>query len=119
MTVKDADEAIGRYESLGFPAKREVSFSQMEAKGREIEAGQGTILLLSPWVPGGKTGSFLAKRGEGVVGVSLQVKNLATAQRILEEYRGEEFERYDGVYGESLLVPPELTHEVWLELFHE
>ncbi len=79
----------------------------------------GAILLLSPRMLEGKTGSFLAKRGEGVVGVSLQVKNLATAQRILEGCRGEEFQRYDGVYGESLLVPPELTHGVWLELFHE
>ncbi len=119
MAVNDADEATRRYESLGFPAKREVSFSQMDAKGREIEAGRETILLLSPWMTGGKIGSFLAKRGEGIVGVSLQVKNLATAQRILEEYRGEELRRYDGVYGESLLVPPELTHGVWLELLHE
>src|SRR5712692_369759 len=37
-------------------------------------------------MPGGKTGSFLPERGEGIVGVSLEVKNLATAQRSLEEY---------------------------------
>ncbi len=119
MAVNDADEATRRYESLGFRAMREVSFSQMDAKGREVEAGQGTILLLSPWIPGGKTGASLAQRGEGIVGVSLRVKNLATAQRILEEYRGEVLRRYDGVYGKSLLVPPELTHGVWLELTHE
>ncbi len=119
MAVNDVDEATRHFESIGFPAKREVSFSQMDAKGREIEAGQGTILLLSPWMPMGRTGSFLAKRGEGIVGLGLQVKNLATAQRILEEYRGEELRRYDGVYGESLLVPPELTHGVWLELSHQ
>jgi len=40
MVVKDADEAIGRYESLEFPAKGEVSFSQTDAKGRKIQAGR-------------------------------------------------------------------------------
>src|SRR5256885_6604100 len=46
--------------------------------------------------------SFLAERGEGIMGVSIEVANLETARALLEKNSKREFGSYAGVYGNSI-----------------
>lgn len=62
---------------MGFRPGRKLAAPQLEARSQEIEAGDGTILLLQPQEPTGKVASFLAERGaEGIMGVSIEVASI-------------------------------------------
>jgi len=120
MGVRDLEGSIKAYESIGFPRGRKLVLPQLGAKGQEIEAGQGSILLLQPENTMGKVASFLAERGaEGVMGVSIEVASLQTARSLLEANTNRQFEPYAGPYGQSVLIPPEFTRGIWIEFFQK
>jgi len=100
MGVRDLEASVREYESMGFRPARRLAVPQLGARGQEIEAGQGTILLLQPEDSTRRVSAFLAERGaEGIMGVSIEVGSLQTAR--------------------SLFIPPELTHGVWIEFFQK
>jgi hypothetical protein len=117
VAVKDLRAAVRAYESVGFTAGRRISLPQLAAKGREIEAGEGLVLLLEASSADGNVASFLARRGEGVMGVSIKVANLNTALNILESNLKQKLRPYEGAYGKSVLVPIEDTRGIWVEMF--
>ncbi len=96
---------------------RRISLSQLGAKGREIETGEGLVLLLEASSAEGEVASFLARRGEGVMGVSIKVAELNTALNILEANLKQKLPPYEGAYGKSVLVPVEVTRGIWVEMF--
>ena len=51
----------------------------------EFGAGRGSILVLSPKETKGKILRFIAQRGEGVIGASVEVADLASCRQILEK----------------------------------
>ncbi len=90
---------------------------ELGAIGREIDAGQGMILLVQPTSKKGKVASFLADRGEGIMGISVEVASLETARELLEKNTKRKFGHFPGPYGNSILIPPEITHGLWIEFF--
>ena len=98
---------------------RGESFRRSARRGREIEAGGGRIVLLEPKGKTGKAASFLAERGEGIMGVSIEVGSLETARALLEKNTKRDFVSYAGAYGNSILIPAELAHGVWIEMFQK
>ena len=119
VVVKDLTAATKVYESVGLHAGRKLELSQLGADGREMEAGQGVILLLQSKDTGGPVASFLAKRGEGLMGVSIEVGQIETARKILETNTKEQFTLYAGPYGQSLLITGEVTRGAWMEMFQK
>jgi catechol 2,3-dioxygenase-like lactoylglutathione lyase family enzyme len=120
MAVNDLQESARAYESMGFRAGRKLAAPQLAARGQEIKAGQGSILLLQPQDSTGKVASFLAERGaEGIMGVSIEVASLQTARTVLESNTKKHFKPYAGPYGESILIPPEFTHGLSIEFFQK
>ena len=120
MAVSDLEASVRAYESMGFRAARKLAAPQLEAQAQEIEAGQGTILLLQPRESAGKVASFLAERGaEGIMGVSIEVASLQTARSLLQANAKRQFDPYAGPYGQSILISPELTHGLWIEFFQK
>jgi len=120
MAVTDLKASVPTYESMGFRASGRLPVVQLGAQGQEIEAGQGSILLLQPENSTGKVASFLAERGaEGIMGVSIEVASLQTARTVLEANTRRQFQPYAGPYGNSILIPPDLTHGMWIEFFQK
>jgi len=50
------------------------------------------------------------------MGFTLAVGDLAKGHSLIGEKTKGEFRTYDGVYGKSFLVPPEIASGVWMEM---
>lgn len=119
MAVKNLEAATKAYESIGLPAGRKVEVPHLGATGREIQAGRGVILLVQANDRKGKVAAFIAKRGEGVMGVSIELAKLETARQIIETNTKRRLAPYQGLYGQSILIPGELAHGAWIEMFQK
>ena len=53
------------------------------------------------------------------MGVSIEVGKLEAARQILEANTKKRFAPYQGLYGESILIPGELAHGAWIEMFQK
>jgi hypothetical protein len=119
MVVKDLAAATKAYESIGLRAGRKVQTARLGAKGREVAAGHGVILLLQANASKGSLASYLAQYGEGIIGVSIEVRDLEVARALLRATTNQELTSYAGPDGKSILVPAQFTHGVWIELFQK
>jgi len=73
MGVRDLEASVRAYEAMGFRASRKLAAPHLGARAQEIEAGQGTILLLQSENSTSKVASFLAERGaEGITVLPLR-----------------------------------------------
>jgi len=119
IVVQDLKAASKAFGLAGLSAREGRKFPALGAKVREIDAGAGRIVLLEPKGKAGKAASFLAERGEGIMGVSLEAGNLETARALLEKNTKREFKSYTGAYGKSILIPAELANGMWIEMFQK
>jgi methylmalonyl-CoA/ethylmalonyl-CoA epimerase len=119
IAVQDLEAATRGYETLGLRPGQERRVPQLGARGREIGAGQGVLLLLQATDTTGPLASYVARHGEGVVGMSVEVRDLQAARSLLRNSTKQELDLYKGPYGMSIFVPPVFTHGVWLELFQK
>lgn len=117
IAVSDVGTVAREYEAIGLQKGEIREVPVLGAAGCEIEADRGDLLLLQPRDATGPVASFLAGRGEGLMGVSIEVDDLTVAHELLERNTGRVFPRARGPYGESVIIPPDLTHGVWLDLF--
>ena len=117
FAVHDADTQLRTLRDAGLEVgeTREARF--LGAHGREVKAGQGVLLLLESSDKNGLLTRYLSDHDEGLIGLSIEVAFLGKARQLAESGTGRKLETYKGFYGTSFLLPPEVTHGVWLEMF--
>jgi catechol 2,3-dioxygenase-like lactoylglutathione lyase family enzyme len=106
-TLRDAGLEIGD--------SRDAMF--LGARGREVKAGHGGLVLLELGDKKGPLAEYLADHDEGIIALSIEVSDLGKARRLAESSTGSKLDTYAGFYGPSFLLPPKLTHGVWIEMF--
>jgi hypothetical protein len=106
-TLRDAGLEVGE--------SREPKF--LGAHGWEVKAGQGVLVLLESSDKNGLLTKYLSDHDEGIIGISIEVANVGKARQLAESGTGRKLETYKGSYGTSFLLPPEVTHGVWIEMF--
>jgi len=116
IAVRDLESATRGYVSIGLLRGRRRKVRRLGAVGMEVNGRAGRILFLQPSDERGVVASFVKGRGEGVMGLSIEVRNLLAARRVIEG-TGQRIVPYPGAYGRSLLVPSDLAHGVWIEMF--
>lgn len=116
IAVRDAEEAVKRYQRIGLIRTIKTDIPIMQATGIVLNAGSGSILLVSPVESKGPILRFLMQRGEGVIGASFEVADLSAGQEVLEQ-SGVRTRIYAGIYGKSTIVDPDQTHGLYLEMF--
>jgi 4-hydroxyphenylpyruvate dioxygenase-like putative hemolysin len=117
FAVHDTEAQLRTLHDAGLEAgeSREATF--LSAHGREVKAGQGVLLLLESSDKNGLLTKYLTDHDEGIMGLSIEVADLSKARQLAESGRGRKLETYKGFYGTSFLLPPEVTHGVWIEMF--
>jgi catechol 2,3-dioxygenase-like lactoylglutathione lyase family enzyme len=116
IMVKDLEKASKESEALGFHPGRLLDCKALGARGRELDTGRGKILLLEANSLEKPAANFFRERGQGVMGLTLAVGDIAKTQSLIGENTKRKFSLYDGIYGRSLLVPPELANGAWIEM---
>lgn len=117
LAVRDLEGAAAAYAAIGLERGPAVSVERLGARGVAFRAGLGQLLLLSPTAADGPVAAFLGRRGPGVLGMSIEVRDLAAAQRAVSEGTGRTLAAYAGPLGRSILVEPQDAHGAYLELF--
>jgi hypothetical protein len=118
FAVRDLDAQLRTMQKAGLEpgVARDAKF--LGAQGREVKAGSGVMLLLRSADKGGALSKFLSNHDDGsIIGISIEVSDLNKARSWVEGHSGHKLEPYNGFYGPAIMVPPDLTHGVWLELF--
>lgn len=118
FAVRDLEASLKGLQDAGLdPGEtREAKF--LGAKGREVKAGDGCLLLLQSVDKNSAVNRFLSDRHDGeIIGVSVEVSDVEKARSWIEGHSGRKLEPYDGCYGRSIVIPPDMTHGVWLEMF--
>jgi hypothetical protein len=115
--VKNLDAAVKAYEAIGLRSVGKVKVPALAAAGERIGAGRGVILLLEANGTSGPLASHVSQYGEGVVGVSIETVDVDAARSRIEASTERALVPYSGPFGRSVLVPPDLTHGIWMEFF--
>ena len=110
LVVADLDAAIGFYEGLGLEVRfknKKVHF--LGGRGAEVRYGNQTVTLLVPDGPG-LVADFAAQRGEGILGVSVEVQDLRTALGLVNANTGLHLQSFKDKGRSRFLVPSSFTH---------
>ena len=117
IAVKNLDAAIRTYKRLGLAPGRAIEVPELAATGREIAAGSGLLLLLAPKAAhnSGPIDDFLARRGEGLMGVTIEVADIARVRDYLKAHAPAVLDPH-GDSADYLLIPGAAAHGLWLRL---
>lgn len=118
LAVGDLQSATEAYHSLGFKINEITGIPYLKAIARSVTVGEhGGIILLQPVSEVGTVASFIQSRGEGIIGVSLEVSDLDAALDAIQPAVQEQLMQYEGVFGSSFMIPAERTFGMFVEMF--
>ena len=119
IAVKDLDEAVKFYESLGFKASGYEVVAEQKVKVAFLPCGDSELELLESTEPDGPIARFIEKNGPGIQHIAIRVDDIDKA---LEELKAKEVRlidqtpRYGAGNARIAFVHPKATGGVLLEL---
>jgi hypothetical protein len=119
LCVESLSDSVSIFERMGFQRGAFVPLSHLGARGCEIQAGGSSILLVEPVDPRSITGRFLKAHGQNFMGLSVEVEDFESARDFVEIRNDFRLQPYAGTYGQSMLIPNEPAHGVWIEIFQQ
>ncbi len=118
IVVNDLDEAIRTYqERLGLTVSKRLHMPEQEVEIAFLPAGDSSIELISPTTETSGVAKYLAKRGEGLHHICLEVPDVALS---LEELAARDVQLINeqpirAAEGLGFFVHPKATHGVLIE----
>jgi len=119
LCVESLSESVSIFERMGFQRGTFVALTHLGARGCEIEAGGSSVLLVEPVDPRSIAGRFLKAHGQNFMGLSVEVEDFECARDFVEIRNDFRLQPYIGTYGQSMLIPNESAHGVWMEIFQQ
>lgn len=116
LVVSNLDAAIAFYTGLGLEVEEHpVRVDYLGGRGVRVRYHNATLTLLQPDGPGLVAG-FAADRGEGILGVSVEVRDLRAAHRLVQGNTGLTLPIFRSGGRNRFLIPASLTHGVLVEM---
>lgn len=117
FAVHDLKSQLHTLREAGFEADESRDVQFLGARGRELKAGTGEMILLEANDKSSALQKYFSDHDEGIIALSVEVSDLSKAHTMAESMTGNKLDTYKGTYGESFLLSPDVTHGVWLEMF--
>jgi lactoylglutathione lyase/methylmalonyl-CoA/ethylmalonyl-CoA epimerase len=119
IVVRDIQEALKVYETaLGLPLKEVAEVADQKVEVAFLPIGESNIELVQPTSDDTGIAKYLAKRGEGIHHICLEVDDIEAALDQLKAYGVrliDEIPR-QGAHGQVAFVHPKAMHGVLIEL---
>ena len=125
IVVNDLDEAIHTYrDKLGLTVSKRLVMPEQEVEIAFLPAGESAIELISPITESSGVAKYLAKRGEGLHHICLEVPDVAMslAELAARDVNLINNECIPAAEGMGFFVHPKATHGVlieFLEPYHD
>ena len=122
IVVHNLDDALATYCGLlGFRLLERLDAPAHGVETAFLDAGHGTIELLSPTDSESGTARFLARRGEGAHHICFAVEDI---EQVLDELRARGVRLVDetprqGIHGKVAFVHPQAGHGLMIELLQK
>ncbi len=119
IVVNDIETALRVYrDALGLPLSHVEAIPEQDVKVAFLPAGDSEIELVEPINPDSGVAKFLAKRGEGIHHICLEVHDLEATLAELAAQGVELIDRVPrrGAYGRVAFIHPKGAHGVLIEL---
>lgn len=119
IVVRDIQESLAFYETaLGLSLNKVVEVPDQSVRVAFLPLGESNVELVQPTADDTGTAKFLAKRGEGIHHICIEVKDIEAS---LARLRGEDVRLIDesprqGAHGRVAFVHPKSAHGVLIEL---
>lgn len=119
IVVRSINQALAVYEvALGLPLTEVVDVPDQQVKVAFLPIGESNIELVQPVSDDSGIARYLAKRGEGIHHICIEVTDVEAA---LERLKAHDVPLIDevprqGVHGRVAFIHPKGTHGVLLEL---
>ena len=119
IAVKNLEDAVKFYESLGFKATGYETVEEQKVKVAFLPCGDSELELLESTEPDGPIARFIEKNGPGIQHVAIRVDDI---EKALEELKAKEVRlidqtpRYGAGNARIAFVHPKATGGVLLEL---
>lgn len=122
VVVSNLDDTLKTYcDQLGYTLLERVAIPEQLVEAAFLDAGNGTIELISPTDTESGTARYLANRGEGTHHVAFEVDDIVAT---LAELKSQGVRLVDetprqGVHGLVAFVHPKATHGMMIELLQK
>ena len=119
ILVRSIHEALPHYtELLGMTADAPVELPEQQVRVAFLHAGDGQIELLEPMTDDCPLAQVLAKRGEGLLHICLEVEDIQASLRTLEAagVRLVDQHAWKSPHGLAAFIHPRAFHGVSIEL---
>lgn len=119
LAVAQLSEVVAAYERVGFSRIRRTRFDRLKSDAVELRVGQNSLVIVGGPAGEGPVPEYLRQRDSpyGLMGISVGVRSLETALAAIQPHVATGLETQEGLFGKSVVVPPESAHGIWLELF--
>jgi hypothetical protein len=87
--------------------------------GREVQCGAGTIVFFGPPSHNSSLARLLGRHGFGAFGISIEVADLGTAQKVIEEATHRKFVIQHSGSAISFVVPAEAAAGTYFEFIQQ
>jgi hypothetical protein len=91
VAVPNATDAARQAERLGFARLGQRDVKEIGEKGEEVQCGRGTIVFFEAAHANTPLAAYVKQHGLGLFGISVEVADLKTAQRIVQEGTHKQF----------------------------
>jgi catechol 2,3-dioxygenase-like lactoylglutathione lyase family enzyme len=116
LVVSDLAAAVDFYTGLGLEVRTDQErIGYLGGLGTRVRCHNATLVLLQPAGPG-LVADFAADRGEGILGVSIEVRDLGVAHRLVQGNTGLTLPIFHFRGRERFLIPASVAHGVLIEM---
>ena len=119
VAVPSVTEAVRQAGQFGFTAGGERRIKALGEKGREVQCGQGTLVFFEATHQNSPLAALIAKQGLGPFGISVEVADLKTAQRIVQQGTHAKFGIQHTGKRMSFIVPAQLASGTFIEFVQQ
>jgi len=119
IVVRDIEQALEAYQvALGLPLQEIVEVPDQQVRVAFLPAGESNVELVQPTVEDSGVARFLAKHGEGIHHLCLEVEDIESTLERLKAHGVPLIDRRPraGAHGRVAFVHPKGMHGVLLEL---